>query len=135
MGEQDTNGALLVPVAESGGVGERRVVALEGPYPPAQARDHRPRSFLENREGVAAKQPPEGLVGRGAGDPPADQAAQCQGVGQPYVERRAPKLVGIDQTCTTMVGPDSRIREPVIEARKSHSVSYAYPSQEGHTCG
>src|SRR5215207_5985802 len=117
VGEEHTNRSLLVPLPKGGLIREHRIVAAQDPDAPAEARDERVRSLLEDGEGTATKEIAEGLLGRGPGYPPAHEAAERPGVGEAYRLRCTPELVGCDEAGATVTGPHGGIRQPTFQTR------------------
>jgi hypothetical protein len=120
VSEEDPDGPVCVPPTKGGVVLERGIIAGQRPDTPAQARDQRLRPFLQNGEGIGTKEIAEGLVGRGVGNPPADQAAECPSVREAYRAGCTPHLLCRDAPRPPVVAADRRVRQPPVQVWKTH---------------
>jgi hypothetical protein len=91
--DQHSDGAGLAPVAEGRRTLEPGVVARERPDAPAQAGRDQMLALLQERERIGAQQLVERRAGARARDPPAHEAPQGSGIGEPYGARGFPQSV------------------------------------------
>src|SRR5204862_5619141 len=84
----------------------------------------------------------EAHVRRGAGEPPADDAAEHARVVEPYRLRRLPERGRRGRRRALVVGADGRVAQPVVECAEPHgsgkcahdrALSCAWPAQLAST--